>query len=57
MEQKTIQKKNNNKCLVYLNANIKICLMCGNSDVEFLEYGVSCEECGTTFGRTKCLQN
>lgn len=57
MKQKAIHRKTNKEYLAYLNSDIKICLMCGNSEIEFFEHCVSCEECGTTFRRTKCLQS
>ena len=47
------QEKNKDS-LVYVNSKIKICIICGNDKIESHEFGVSCEECGTTFGRTKC---
>ncbi len=54
MEQEIIYKKNNNGNLIYKNSKIRICLICGNNKIDSFEFGVSCEECGTLFGRSKC---
>lgn len=55
MKTKIIHQEKNDESLVYVNSNIKICIICGNHNIEFFEHGISCEECGTTFGRQKCL--
>lgn len=39
--------------LVYMHPEIRICLICGNDKIESHEFGISCEECGTLFGRSK----
>ena len=38
--------------LVYVNPDLKICIICGSEKIESYEFGVSCEECGTLFGRS-----
>lgn len=47
-------KKKNMGSLLYINSNIRICIICGHDKIESYEFGVSCEECGTSFGRIKC---
>ncbi len=54
MQQELIQRKNNHQGLVYKNLEIRICIICGCDKIESYEYGVSCEDCGTSFGRLKC---
>ena len=54
MMVKINQKRENPEQLVYLNSGIKICIFCGYDKIESHEHGVSCEQCGTSFGRAKC---
>ena len=32
-----------------VSKQLKICIACGNSDVQEYEFGISCEICGTSF--------
>ncbi len=54
MQKETINQNNNNEILIYKNPQIIICLVCGNNKIDSFEFGISCEECGTSFGRLKC---
>ncbi len=47
-------RRTNDESSVYLNQNIKICIICGYDKIDSFEFGVSCEECGASFGRSKC---
>ena len=51
MEQVNLKEKTDE--LVYVNPDIRICLICGDDRIESHEFGISCEECGTLFGRSK----
>jgi hypothetical protein len=54
MQLEIIERRINHKDLVYKNLKIRICIICGYDKIESYEYGVSCEDCGTSFGRLKC---
>ena len=32
-----------------VSRQLKICIACGNTQVEEYEFGISCERCGTSF--------
>ena len=51
-QNKSNKRKKNQ--LIYFNPKILICIDCGNDKIESYEFGVSCEECGAFFGRSKC---
>jgi len=53
MQVEIIEKKTNDPKLIYKNFQIKICILCGYDKIESYEFGVSCEDCGTLFGRSK----
>ena len=53
MQVEIIKKKTNDPKLIYKNSRIKICILCGYDKIESYEFGVSCEDCGTLFGRSK----
>ena len=42
------QKKNGVK-KQYISRQLKICVNCGNTEVQEYEFGISCELCGTSF--------
>lgn len=48
MKQELIQK---NSGLKIKNKDIKICINCGNSEIDSHEYGISCEDCGILLWR------
>jgi len=54
MQTKITERKNNESHLVYKNSEIRICVICGYNKIDSYEFGVSCEECGALFGRSKC---
>jgi ribosomal protein S27E len=33
----------------YISRQLKICVNCGNAQVQEYEFGISCELCGTSF--------
>ena len=33
----------------YISKQLKICVNCGNTQVQEYEFGISCELCGTSF--------
>ncbi len=35
--------------LAPVSRQLKICVACGNTQVEEYEFGISCEHCGTSF--------
>lgn len=53
MKQEIIQE-NKEECLQIVNPETKICIVCGYDKIESFEFGMSCEDCGTSFGRKKC---
>jgi ribosomal protein L37AE/L43A len=44
--QKSVQK---GEKLREVSRQLKICVACGNTQVEEYEFGISCELCGTSF--------
>ncbi|KAF6247352.1 hypothetical protein C6990_02470 [Nitrosopumilus sp. b3] len=48
-----LQKVNEKEFLQIVNHEIKICIICGYDKIESFEHGMSCEECGASFGRRK----
>lgn len=53
MKQIIAQEKENDP-LVCKNSKIRICTICGHDQIEFFEFGISCEECGSLLERLKC---
>ena len=53
MRQEVIQEVIEKEFLQIANPEIKICIICGYDKIESYEFGISCEECGTSFGRKK----
>ena len=51
MKQELIQK--NKSELKIKNKDVKICIICGNSNVDLHEFGISCENCGVLLWRMK----
>ena len=45
----TQQWKTEKEKLGPISRQIKICVACGNMDIEEYEFGLSCERCGTSF--------
>ena len=41
------RRKEEENCLI--RRQIRICIACGNSQVDEYEFGISCERCGTSF--------
>ena len=54
MQPEIIKRKNTNQNFIYKNSKIKICISCGFDKIDSYEFGVSCEECGASFGRLTC---
>lgn len=53
MRQEIIQEMIEEEFLQIVNPEIKICIVCGYDKIESFEFGMSCEDCGTSFGRKK----
>lgn len=51
MMPKIIHQEKKENPLVCKNSNIKICIICGNDNIESFEFGISCEECGSLLVR------
>ena len=51
----TIQKTTRDENEGPVSRQLRICVACGNTQVEEYEFGISCEHCGTSFyfGRLK----
>ena len=54
MRQEIVYAEEENSKMQIKNQDIKICIICGYDKVESHEFGISCEECGALFGRSKC---
>ena len=54
MREKMVHGQEKNSTPQIVNQNIRICIICGYDKVESHEFGMSCEECGASFGRSKC---
>lgn len=45
-----MQRKESNELKVCsVSKQLRICVACGNTQVEEYEFGISCERCGTSF--------
>ena len=53
MKQRAISYVEEKYPPLIVNQDIKICIHCGYDNIESHEHGISCEECGTSFGRSK----
>ena len=51
MIQPLSQMESNGDTLICKNLDVKICLICGCEKIEFFEFGISCEECGSLLER------
>lgn len=46
----TMQSRNTHEVKVGpVSRQLKICVACGNMQVDEYEFGISCEQCGTSF--------
>ena len=48
---KLILQEKKDDLLIVKNVDIRICIICGNDQIESYEFGLSCEECGTLMRR------
>lgn len=46
MQASVLQKKNTGKEKYGVDSRIRICINCGNINVDLYEFGMSCESCG-----------